>query len=666
MHERPVRRLSFHASDPNLAEALSTREWLLANGLGGYACGSLAGIPTRRFHALLVAALPPPLGRAIMLNRLTETIRSPTFARRVLGGDDDDQGLHLHEGSTLLEFRLEAGLPVWRYQVAGYVVERRVLLVHGQNTVHATYTLLSGAGTVRIDVRPWVDFRRHDDSVSGARGPYRLIAEGPHLELHGDPAFPPLRLTAHGLDPVFTLRGEEARLRYRAEADRGYDHEGTLQSPGTFRASLAPGRPFTLIASCEPWAVIDALGPAQACEAELARRERLLARADARARRGVPAELVLAADPFVIAPVARGARALVAGYPWSLDAGRDAMISLEGLTLLAGRHDDAREVLRTFAREVRDGLIPNLVPEDRGEGVYHTADASLWFFHALSRYLAASGDRALLAELAPSLRAIADAHLVGTRYGIGVDPADGLLRQGEAGYQLTWMDAKLADRVVTPRRGKAVEINALFYNALCLLATWQEELGEPARGEPYARAAARARAAFNARFWCAHAGHLHDVVDGEHGDDAAPRPNQLLAISLDHPILDRARWTDVLDACRRLLLTPVGLRSLGCAHPEYEPRYFGDLRARDAAYHQGTVWGWLIGPFADAWRKVRPDDLTGLRRVIDGFTPHLSEACIGTVSEIFDGDAPFTARGSVAQAWSVAELLRCHLMLDDG
>ena len=263
------------------------------------------------------------------------------------------------------------------------------------------------------------------------------------------------------------------------------------------------------------------------------------------------------------------------------------------------------------------------------------------------------------------LRKIADAHLAGTRFGIGVDAKDGLLRQGAEGYQLTWMDAKVDDWVVTPRRGKAVEINALYYNALCLLAGWLHESGDAAGASVYERAAERARASFNERFWNPKGRFLFDVVDDEKGgNDPACRPNQLLAISLPHPILDRKHWADVFDVCEQQLLTPVGLRSLSPDHPDYKPRYFGDLRTRDAAYHQGTVWGWLIGPFVDAWRKVRPDDVVGLRRAVEGFSAHLNDACVGSVSEVFDAEAPFTARGCVAQAWSVAELLRCWVLLD--
>jgi len=395
-------------------------------------------------------------------------------------------------------------------------------------------------------------------------------------------------------------------------------------------------------------------------------------------RRGLGAELVLAADQFVISPHTRprdearraaegdGARTIIAGYPWFTDWGRDTMISLEGLTLVTGRHQAARDILLTFASHVRDGLIPNLFPEGESEGLYHTADATLWFFHALDRYETRTGDRETRRQLLPQLVDIMTRHIGGTRFGIGVDATDGLLREGAPGLQLTWMDAKVDDWVVTPRRGKPVEINALFYNALRLLERWlgEAEAGGTAGGMGLRAAdiAARAdalHATFNARFWYADGGYLYDVVDAESGgDDASFRPNQILALALPHPVLDRGRWRRVLEQINDRLATPFGLRSLAPGHRDYKPRYDGDLRARDAAYHQGTVWGWLVGPFVDAWLRVFPDDPAGARGLLAGLEKELSEACVGTISEIYDAEPPFTPRGCVAQAWSVAEALR--------
>jgi predicted glycogen debranching enzyme len=304
-----------------------------------------------------------------------------------------------------------------------------------------------------------------------------------------------------------------------------------------------------------------------------------------------------------------------------------------------------------------------LFPEGKNEGLYHTADATLWFFHAIDRYTEVTRDRSVLKMALPKLVDIFEHHIQGTRFGIGVDPSDGLLKQGADGYALTWMDAKVDDWVVTPRRGKAVEINALWYNALRLLEGWLSDDGQAGPASRVGEAAKRAQESFNKRFWSAGTKFLFDVVDGPDGDDLACRPNQLLAISLKHAVLDPAHWKPVMEICSAQLLTPFGLRSLSPEHKDFKARYDGDLRSRDAAYHQGTVWAWLIGPFIDAWLKVHPEDPAGGRAFLKGFASHLDEAGLGSISEIFDAEAPFTPRGCVAQAWSVAEVLRCWLKL---
>ncbi|HYE75440.1 MAG TPA: amylo-alpha-1,6-glucosidase, partial [Blastocatellia bacterium] len=484
------------------------------------------------------------------------------------------------------------------------------------------------------------------------------------------PNLPPLRLLIDGEHTAFTLDGGLVRdVFYRTEARRGYDSVGTLWSPGYFKITLDNNRYATLIVSTENWNTISALKPSEALEAEHERRKRLIALTSPEEE--VTAELILAADQFIIKPAGRTeewARAhaegnevctVIAGYHWFTDWGRDTMISLEGLTLTTGRHKEACWILRTFAHYVRDGLIPNMFPEGEKEGLYHTADATLWFFHALSRYVEITNDRETLRVILPKLREIIEYHINGTRFGICVDHKDGLLRQGAPGYQLTWMDAKCDDWVVTPRRGKAVEINALWYNALRLMEGWLIEESHEDEATRIRQQARQTQQSFNQRFWYEKGGYLYDVVDGERGDDPALRPNQLFAISLTHPVLDYTRWEQVLNVTAEKLITPVGLRSLAPGDPEYKPKYDGDLRSRDAAYHQGTVWGWLIGPFIDAWLKVHPDDKRGARKFLEGFIPHLSEAGIGSISEIFDAEDPFTPRGCIAQAWSIAEVLRC-------
>jgi predicted glycogen debranching enzyme len=660
-----------HAADP---EPLLTREWLVTNGLGGYASGTIAGAATRRYHGLLVAALPAPLGRVMMFNHLLEQVRLPDWSTVQFGGEERQGGsLELHGTGYLTEFRLEAGLPVWRYEVNGIVLEKRVFLPHMQNTVYLNYRLLSGEKPVRLKLRPSVHFRPHDAPVSDDHpSPYLFSAVEDRYELcvSGSP-MPPLRLRIWGQNGAFTVHYRKfPHILYRVEESRGYDSTGTLWCPGHFWVDLTRGQDATVVASTESWEMILALDPRGAFSAEQERRHRLHGGACPAAQVGAGADLIWAADQFIITPCGRvedAARAraagdeirtVIAGYHWFTDWGRDTMISLEGLTLVTGRQIEAGFILRTFAHYIRDGLIPNLFPEGGKEGLYHTADATLWFFHAIARYVEYTRDLETLRLLIPRLQDIIEHHLRGTRFGIQVDPRDGLLRQGEQGYQLTWMDAKVGDWVVTPRRGKAVEINALWYNALRLLEGWvRAEKGDEA-ARPLAGHADKARQAFNERFWYAPGGYLYDVVDGEQGDDSACRPNQVFAISLDHPVLDSSRWLPVLKSVHQRLLTPVGLRSLAPGHPDYKAKYYGDLRSRDVAYHQGTVWGWLIGPFIDAWLKVYPKDRAGARHFLDGLVAQLSDACIGSLSEVWDAEEPFTPRGCIAQAWSVAEVLR--------
>ncbi|MBI4423682.1 MAG: glycogen debranching enzyme family protein [Elusimicrobia bacterium] len=653
-------------------EPLLTREWLVANGIGGYASGTVGGACTRRFHGYLVAALPSPIGRVLMLNHLAEEVRLPDGRVAHLGGDELEGGIELHGMKALVEFRLETGLPVWRYQVDGIVFEKTLVMPHRQNTVFVLYRLLEGPARVRLRVRPSMHFRPHEARVDRPLGePYAVTARADLYEIRGDPSLPPLRLAARGEGASFVLqRGSYRDIVYRVEARRGYDSRGTLWSPGYFRAELRRDLAVSLLASTEDWDTALAMDAEQAHAAEVGRRGRLLGAAQPEARSGFGAELVLAADQFIITPGSRPAetarahaagdevRTVIAGYPWFTDWGRDTMISLEGLTLATGRREEAGYLVRTFSHYVREGLIPNLFPESGREALYHAADATLWYFHAIDRYLAATGDRRTLRVVLPVLFEIMERHSRGTRFGIGMDPEDGLLRQGVEQFPLTWMDARVDGWVVTPRRGKTVEVNALWYNALRLMERWarDEDRDEPAR--VYGQRAELVRASFNRRFWCAEAGCLYDVVDGEKGDDPAVRPNQLLAFSLPHEVLEPSRWSSVLDTVERELVTPYGLRSLARAHPDYRERYDGDLRSRDAAYHQGTVWAWLIGPFIDAWLKVHPDRPEQARKYLGAFGGHLGEACMGTISEIFDAEEPFTPRGCVAQAWSVAEALR--------
>ena len=668
-----VRRVSWLTAPAARAEQMLDREWLVTNGLGGYASSSVGGVPTRGYHGLLIAALPAPLGRLLLLGPVLERVGLVDGRTVCLGNvEHPTQRLKLEDSWHLEEFALEEGLPVWRYEVHGAILERRLWMPHCLNTVIVRYRLLRGAGSVRLELQPGLHFRSYDAPVdTPLSSHFDVKIDSARVEVSAGGDLPVLRMTALGEGARFA---SDARILpevfRRVEQARGYAACGAMHCPGTFTVELTADEPATFLATCESWETLHALPPDQSAQAEHERRERLLVQAPPNLRTGVAAELVLAADQFIVFPAGRKeestrlraggdeARTIIAGYHWFTDWGRDTMISLEGLTLTTGRHAEAGYILRMFAHHVRDGLIPNYFPDGKNDGVYHTADATLWLFHALDRYVKISHDGETLHLLLPKLREIVEHHLRGTRFGIGVDPADGLLRQGAAGYQLTWMDAKVGDWVVTPRRGKAVEINALWFNALCLLRSWLEAEKCPTAGDltPHIE---RARRSFNERFWNPAKGCLFDVVDGEKGDDDACRPNQVLAFSLTHPVLEPRHWRPVLEVVRSKLLTPVGLRSLSPDHPAYQSRYDGNLRMRDAAYHQGTVWTWLIGPFVDAWLKVYPEDWAGARDLLAGLEPHLSEAGVGSISEIFDAEEPFTPRGCIAQAWSVAEVLRC-------
>jgi predicted glycogen debranching enzyme len=542
--------------------------------------------------------------------------------------------------------------------------------------VYLDYRLTYGKEAVKLQLRPAVNMREHEAPVNTRLEPYTFTVQDHHYELQPSNDLPALRLMLLGKEGTVAIDAQKIRhVIYRLEQSRGYIWCGDLWSPGYFTIEVSAGHDATLVASTESWDIMSALTPREAWDAEHDRKRRLLMEAHPATFDSPCRELVWAADQFIFVPVGRQQdtararaegdeiRSIIAGYHWFTDWGRDTMISLEGLTLTTGRRVEASYILRTFAHYIRDGLIPNMFPEGKKSGLYNTADATLWFFHALSRYLAYTNDAHLMKQLCPKLLDIVGNHLRGTRFNIHVDPKDGLLSQGEAGYQLTWMDAKVDDWVVTPRRGKAVEINALWYNALRLLEQWLRQVDRPEEAKGIAAHAAKAKKSFNERFWYAKGGYLYDVIDGEqNGPDASVRPNQIFAISLDYPVLDKTRWKSVLRVVQEKLLTPVGLRSLAPGERDFKARYDGDLRSRDAAYHQGTVWAWLIGPFIDAWLKVHPDDLATARGFLDGFKTQLCEACVGQISEIFDAGPPYTPRGCCAQAWSVAEVLRSFIM----
>lgn len=653
---------------------LLSREWLVTNGLGGYASGTIAGVPTRKYHGLFVPNLTVPKGRYLLISRCDEEVTLED-RRSILGGVEfSDTHMESDTHWHLQEFRLDHRIAVWRFDLGGRVLEKSVFMVQNQNTVCVRYRLLAGE-PLTLCIRPFVSFRRHDDLPSREIDrPFVLsICQGRHeVQLAHTPLV--LRMGLRPRHGVFVAEGRHAAdFLYRIERSRGDPHYESAFSPGCFRDTLARDRPLAFVASTQPWEALE-FDVGAALAAERRRTRRLLARAREAVGDPFAEQLVMAADQFIVLPGARleesvladaagrELRTVIAGYHWFGDWGRDTMISLEGLTLRTGRWREAGAILRTFANYVQDGLLPNLFPEGERQALYHTVDATLWYFHAISRYLESVDDRSALRELFPVLESIVTHHLQGTRFGIRVDPADGLIMAGTEDLPLTWMDAKLDDWVVTPRRGKPVEIQALWYNALELMADWARGLGQP--DDAYREHARRCREAFNRRYWNPASGCLFDVLDGPDGDDAAIRPNQIFAVSLPHAVLAENRWPAVVQTAMRHLLTPYGLRTLSPEHPDYKRSYHGDLRARDAAYHQGTVWPWLLGHFIDAFLRVH-GDRRAARRLLSGFEAHLHEAGVGSISEIFDAETPFNAHGCIAQAWSVAEVLRAWIVTNE-
>ncbi len=650
----PVLRWS--ADSRGLEACALDSEWLCADGLGGYAFGTVAGCNTRKYHGLLVVNLDH-YGRTVVLSRLEDEL-SVGNQQQSLTGYELDGGVLLLPGlEAMRSFRLEGVVPVWEFFAAGVSLERRVVRVHGEPTLAVVYTH-KGGPTATLKLRPFPVFRPHDhDPGPGSQlfhvRPHR---DGLALELPEQAGELKISLRGAGSCQWNDLPITGAPVFYRTEAARGHSAVEHLTSPGLYEVELASGQSVVFVATVGDWERL-AMSPESVLEDAAARAQAVVARSPEELRDGLGARLSLAADAFIIDPPLRRGDSLsvIAGYPWFTDWGRDTMISLEGLTMVTNRLSEAASILRTFQHHVSDGLVPNYFPEGGKRGVYHTADATLWFFHAIERYLRHSKDIKLLEDMWPTLAQIIEHHVMGTRFGIRVDPKDGLLTQGEEGYQLTWMDAKVGDWVVTPRRGKAVELNALWFNALELMSGWAAQLGHTST--PFSAQAARCRVSFNERFFNEQTRCLFDVLDGPEGDDAAIRPNQIFAISLTHPVLAREHWNSVLSVVRRELLTPVGLRTLSPGHPEFRPHYAGDLRSRDAAYHQGTVWPWLLGHYYDAAIKTL-GPVEASAHLLHGLEAHLMYGGVGSLSEVFDATAPFHARGCVAQAWSVGEALR--------
>jgi predicted glycogen debranching enzyme len=640
--------------------AAESREWLVTNGIGGYASGTIAGSQTRRYHGLLVAALQPPLGRTQLVSAIDEIVHytGADFSlatHRWASGAVDPKGFLLLE-----DFHLEGSTPVWTYALADALLEKRVWMRQGENTTFIQYTLLRGNGALELEMKALANYRD-----------FHSLTHAGDWRMNIAPVEQGMKVQAFDGATPFYLKSPSAscELRhewylgcyYAEETERGLEDREDRLFAAVFRTKLQVGCSVTLVATTEATASLDGeTARAERANHDVQRFHEWQARNEALAEEA-PSwlwQLILAADQFIVKrslPEEPDGRSIIAGYHWFGDWGRDTMIALPGLTLTTGRADVARQILIAFSRYVDGGMLPNNFPDAGGNPEYNTVDAALWFFEAIRQYVVATQDTATLQRLFPVLARIIDAHIAGTRYNIHVDPADGLLYAGGPGVQLTWMDAKIGDWVVTPRTGKPVEINALWINALEMMAGFARLLAKPT--DAYEGHAAKAKNSFQ-KFWNADRNRCFDVIDSPGiGNDTSLRPNQIFAVSLPTSPLTAEQQKSVVDVCARHLLTSHGLRSLAPGESGYIGHYGGSPRDRDAAYHQGTVWGWLMGPFALAHYRVCQDRQAALR-FLEPLGRQIHASGLGTLSEIFDGDAPFIPRGCIAQAWTVAEVLR--------
>lgn len=663
----------------NLASAES-REWLVTNGIGGYAAGTVGGLLTRCYHGLLVAALKPPLGRTLLWSKLDETVQY-NGQDYELATNRWNSGTVAPQGYQQLEsFRLEGTTPVWSFALGDALLEKRIWMQPRANTTYVQYHLKRATVPLSLSLKALANYRDHHATSQGQdwQMEVRSVSEGVAIQAFAD-ATPFYLLSSQGeFQPQHNwYQGFDLAMeRYRGLGDR----DDNLYA-ASLELELQPGESLLIAASTESSPSLDlgrAWGDRQAYEQALQSQALKLSPQDIHQTSEALQQLVLAADQFIVdRPLMDepDGKTVIAGYPWFGDWGRDTMISLPGLTLSTGRPEIARTLIRTFARYLDQGMLPNLFPDAGAEPEYNTVDAILWYFEAIRAYYEATGDQTLLEEVWPALAEVIDWHQRGTRYNIHLD-SDGLIYAGEAGVQLTWMDAKVGDWVVTPRIGKPIEINALWYNALCSMVQFATLLGKPS--QDYERLAQTTLAGFQ-RFWNGERGYCYDVLDGPEGDDPALRPNQLFALSLpfirevtqqqnglsqSNPrLLNTQQERAVLDICGQQLWTSHGLRSLAPADPNYIGSYGGGPLQRDGAYHQGTTWGWLLGPYVQAHLRLH-GDVAQAKTLLAPMMQHLQSGCIGNLSEVFDGDPPMIPRGCFAQAWTVAELLRIWRLIE--
>jgi predicted glycogen debranching enzyme len=661
-------------------EIAESREWLITNGIGGYGSGTIAGILTRNYHGLLVAALEPPVARTLLLTKLEETVNYNAQAYTLAANRWVDDTVAPQGYLQIESFRLEGTTPVWNFAFADGLLSKRIWMQQGENTTYIRYHYQRGSQPLSLSLKALVNYRNHHGGTnSGAQAQIKQRQQGLEIKVGSDACS--LYLSAFLSNPAHNLDWSINNTWYQnfalaVEQYRGLNPLDAHLQAATVETILEPGDTITIIASTKADRQTGTEADKKTCDRQLI--ELFATQNKLNSTPQWIEQLVLAADQFVVdRPVADNphGKTIIAGYPWFTDWGRDTMISLPGIAIATGRYHLAQTILHTFAQYVDRGMLPNVFPDAGTTPEYNTVDATLWYFEAIRNYYAATQDREFIAELFPLLAEIIDWHLKGTRYNIQMDD-DGLIYAGETGVQLTWMDAKVENWVVTPRIGKSIEINALWYNALNCMVYFAQVLEQP-DGE-YQKLADKTRSHF-AKFWYAEGGYCYDVIDSPDGNDASFRPNQILAVSLpcrggsrrEASPLGRTAPTEsplqpkqqqmVVDRVGQKLLTSFGLRSLDPQDKNYLGVYGGDRLQRDASYHQGTTWGWLIGHYVQAHLQVYQDPQLA-RSFIEPMADHLNTACVGSISEIFDGDVPFTPRGCFAQAWSVAEVLRTWLL----
>jgi len=627
--------------------AAMQREWLETNGLGGFSSSTIIGMNTRRYHGLLTAAIQPPVGRVVLLSKLEETL--------VVAGERYELSVNRYPGVVhpqghrfLKEFRLDP-FPIFTYEAGGVEIEKRVFMPHGENTTVVEYELHGGAADCELEIRPLIAFRDYHALTRRNEALNRTVTQAPgRVMVTPYPDLPALYF-CHDARSIEPAGDWYYSFEYDVERERGLDFREDLFNPFAMRFVLGA----TIVISTE---IRDTAQAPSMRRSEMERRAQIVARSPV--TEPLVQDLVAAADQFI---VKRGdLKTIIAGYHWFSDWGRDTMVALPGLTLVTGRPEIAKSILLAFARAMDRGMLPNRFPDAGETPEYNTLDATLWFFEAIRAALKYTGDYDFVKEhLYGCLKEIIDWHVCGTRYGIRVDD-DGLLSGGEVGVALTWMDARIGDWVATPRYGKPVEIQALWYNALRVMQGLARLFDDSAWESDAGALADLARESFNRQFWNQDTGCLYDVVNGVERDGSI-RPNQIFAVSLEHSMLAEDRARPVVAVVERELLTPIGLRSLAPGDSKYRGRYEGDVMSRDSAYHQGTVWPWLIGPFITAYLKVNGRTECARKQAeqwVGGFGEHLHIAGLGQISEIADGVLPHRAAGCIAQAWSVAELLR--------